>query len=586
MAGGPLPLANPLNACGLPQAWAGLNAWTVLDTAFGQGHQFLQTWHAWRADPQRPRILHYVGIMPTVSKPATAQHVGTPPTTYPTAMPRALADACQDLSPGFNRLLLDQGQVSLTLCIGPLQAMLTEHTFRADTLFMGAEHCDKWLLKQLSVRCRRGTRLHAQAIGTEARALFADAGFLLEAPHADHAAVGGVYNPPWHISTSRQSKNTAATAPTAPARCAIVGAGLSGATVAHALALRGWAVTVYDSNATPAGGASGLPAGVLAPSTSIDNNPRTRISRSGCRLMVQHARRLLVLGQDWEPTGVQERVPSGKDEAASESPAHYWHPNGAWVKPATLVRALLAQPGITIVGNAAVHALQRLDGVWVLRDAQGQSLGNAELVVIAGALGSVPLLQALPEAQGLDANVQFNLDGLHGIHGTLSRGLYGPHTNAKVLATFPPAPVNGHGSFLPRVPSAQGLEWLCGATFETDAGTVADVEAQHRSNWSRLEKLLPATAAALAPAFKAGEVLAWSGTRCASHDRLPLVGPVLQDATAGLWMSAAMGSRGLSISAVCAELLVAQICAEPLPLEASLVRSLDLRRARRQRLVS
>jgi tRNA 5-methylaminomethyl-2-thiouridine biosynthesis bifunctional protein len=43
-----------------------------------------------------------------------------------------------------------------------------------------------------------------------------------------------------------------------------------------------------------------------------------------------------------------------------------------------------------------------------------------------------------------------------------------------------------------------------------------------------------------------------------------------------------MGSRGLSFSALCAELLAARLGAEPLPVEFSLSRSLDVNRVRRK----
>jgi tRNA 5-methylaminomethyl-2-thiouridine biosynthesis bifunctional protein len=43
-------------------------------------------------------------------------------------------------------------------------------------------------------------------------------------------------------------------------------------------------------------------------------------------------------------------------------------------------------------------------------------------------------------------------------------------------------------------------------------------------------------------------------------------------------MNVGMGARGLSFSVVCAELLAAQLCGEPLPLPLSLARSLDVRR--------
>jgi tRNA 5-methylaminomethyl-2-thiouridine biosynthesis bifunctional protein len=90
----------------------------------------------------------------------------------------------------------------------------------------------------------------------------------------------------------------------------------------------------------------------------------------------------------------------------------------------------------------------------------------------------------------------------------------------------------------------------------------------------------------LAPAFAANQVAHWSATRCVTHDRLPLVGP-LQDAREGqlptLWIHTGMGARGLTFSALGAELLVARLCAEPWPLESSLARSLDVRRPKRRR---
>ena len=57
-----------------------------------------------------------------------------------------------------------------------------------------------------------------------------------------------------------------------------------------------------------------------------------------------------------------------------------------------------------------------------------------------------------------------------------------------------------------------------------------------------------------------------------------MVGPLYDDQNASLWMCAGMGSRGLSYSVLCAELLAARWGAEPLPLEASLADALEARR--------
>jgi tRNA 5-methylaminomethyl-2-thiouridine biosynthesis bifunctional protein len=43
----------------------------------------------------------------------------------------------------------------------------------------------------------------------------------------------------------------------------------------------------------------------------------------------------------------------------------------------------------------------------------------------------------------------------------------------------------------------------------------------------------------------------------------------------GLWVSTAMGSRGLTFAALAGELVAARLHGEPLPLEAKLARALD-----------
>jgi tRNA 5-methylaminomethyl-2-thiouridine biosynthesis bifunctional protein len=95
--------------------------------------------------------------------------------------------------------------------------------------------------------------------------------------------------------------------------------------------------------------------------------------------------------------------------------------------------------------------------------------------------------------------------------------------------------------------------------------------------------LLPLEGFDLGETLDRGPVAQWSATRCVTHDRLPLVGPVETAAGSGLWLCVGMGARGLSFSALCAELLVARLRAEPLPVEFSLSGGLDVNRVRRKR---
>ena len=51
-----------LGGNGLPERWQGREEFTILETGFGLGNNFLATWAAWRCDPPRPRRLYFISI--------------------------------------------------------------------------------------------------------------------------------------------------------------------------------------------------------------------------------------------------------------------------------------------------------------------------------------------------------------------------------------------------------------------------------------------------------------------------------------------------------------------------------------------
>jgi tRNA 5-methylaminomethyl-2-thiouridine biosynthesis bifunctional protein len=560
-------------------------SWTVLDTNFQNGQAFLQIWLQWRQDPRRPRMLHYVGIAPVspqLTNVALAEQA--PKAHSPLELPhlqQLLAQACLDRGPGFHRITFNQGQVSLTLCIGPVHTILSEQVCMANTLLAGIPE-NPWAAQLLARRSQRGARLYMSAVHSDAQpvlALLQAAGFQMDANHpSPSGGLSGTFNPRWTIATSRNPNR----AGTAVARCAVVGAGLAGASIAHALSLRGWQVSVFDQQDQPAAGASGVPAGLAVPQVSLDDSPGSRLSRSGIRLMMQQAQQLLQEGQDWAPSGVMQVNPDGGTQ---------WHTHAAWVKPTRLVQAWLEQPGITFTGLAQIAALVRQGNGWQLHDPHGQSLGTFEVVILANALGSAPLLESLDSSNPQESDGPMGwvaprlidkLAALQAVHGTLSHGNY-----AQPIPGLPAHPVNGKGAFIPHVSGpVHGLEaeqWFAGSTFEPHTLTATDRWAQHSVNMERLQTLLPGLGKDLPEKLGRSPVSLWSGTRCVTHDRMPLVGPVDSAGRSGLWLCVGLGSRGLSFSALCAQLLVGRLCAEPLAVEASLAKCLDSQRVRRKR---
>ncbi len=81
-----------LHGCGLPGAWAGAAQWRILETGFGLGQNFLATWDAWRADPDRPRLLHFVSLE---AWPVSSTDLLRAATRYPELLPLAEQLAAQ-----------------------------------------------------------------------------------------------------------------------------------------------------------------------------------------------------------------------------------------------------------------------------------------------------------------------------------------------------------------------------------------------------------------------------------------------------------------------------------------------------------
>ncbi|MEO8024555.1 FAD-dependent 5-carboxymethylaminomethyl-2-thiouridine(34) oxidoreductase MnmC [Polaromonas sp.] len=574
-----------LHGCGLPALWAGQPQWRILETGFGLGLNFLVTWQAWKADPSRPRLLHFVS---TEAYPAGAVDVLRAAAAHPELLPLAeqLQAQCWGLLPGLHRLVFESGLVLLTLYIGDTRAVLREQAFEADAVYLDgfspAKNPGMWdihTLKAVARCCRRGTRIASWTVARSVLDGLAQVGFAVKKkpglpPKRDN--LQGEFNPRWELRRARHAT------PVQPTTCVVIGAGLAGAAAAASLARRGWQVLVLDAHGTPAGGASGLPAGVLVPHVSPDDSLLSRLSRYGVRATLQQAEALLREGQDWQARGVLERrldgsiglpadwpeagrdwsevaLPAQKTQAGLDAAtAACWHHRAGWIKPARLVGALLAQPGIEWRGGVQVARLERsaATGLWTVLDAKAQPLAQAGLVVLAAGYASRLLVDA-----GLP---------LQAIRGQMSWGL----RQVADESVFPAFPVNGNGSFIPAVPSGGQTMWLAGAGFQRDRDDSEIDPQDQRANLERLQSLLPATAARLAPAFQEGSVQAWAGVRCASPDRLPLVGPVHAGVLPGLWFSTAMGSRGLTFAVLGGELLAAGLHGEPLPLENRMAQAL------------
>ena len=611
-----------------PASWAGAPRWAVLETGFGLGLNFLATWQAWRDDPQRPARLFYTAVEAWVCE-ADDLIRSAAPCAELAPLAAELAAQWHGLLPGVHRLSFDEERVHLTLAVGEVQPMLAELAGAHDAIFLDGfspdHNPEMWseaTLKAVARLARPGALAATWCSAPAVRERLAACGFevqrVLGLPPKHHA-LRARYRPRW---TPRPRADAEPVWSQPPARCAVIGGGLAGASAAFSLAGRGWRVSVFDTAGEPAAGASALLAGVVAPHVSPDDRPLSQITRAGARATLARAAGLLRAGEDFAASGVLECHEPGKrrrpaawpaDDAplatqaesladddgrtrAQAQAAHVpldeahlalWHQRAGWVKPAALVRAMLGAPGIEWHGDTSVSSIERTGTRWCLRDEHGAQLAEAELVVIAAGFDSLALLDdPLP---------------LHALRGQIA---FGPMPGGAADAALPPFPVNGHGSLIAHLPGEGGPQWVTGSSFER-ANTRPDLHAEdHAANQRRLAELLPAAAAALAPQWEDGRAQAWAGVRATLPDRLPAVGawvlrasdqsgsnqalaPIKQGKSAinlvvngmlPIHLCTGLGARGLTLAVLGGELLAATLHGEPLPLARSLARRLRARR--------
>src|ERR1035437_10297111 len=170
-----------LTGCGLPQRWRGRTQFTLLETGFGLGLNFLTTWAAWKADAQRCDCLNFVSVeaypvaaadivrsaqMLNPAREADAHLLARLP-----VLAQELAKAWQDLSPGMHRFHFAAGRVQLTLAVGEVEPMLQSLVCEADAVYLDgfnpALNPAMWscaTLQAVALHCRAGTTLATYSV--------------------------------------------------------------------------------------------------------------------------------------------------------------------------------------------------------------------------------------------------------------------------------------------------------------------------------------------------------------------------------------------------------------------------------------
>lgn len=171
---------------GAQARWRGRDSFVIVETGFGLGLNFLATWQAWRAEPQRPKTLHFVSLEKhPFRRDDLARLLARWPALAAVAAP--LIAAWPTLVPGRHRLHFDAGHVTLMLGLGDAGDLLPRLTLAADALYLDgfapAKNPELWsaaIARHLAALAAPGATLATWTVLEAVMARLAAAGFTLE----------------------------------------------------------------------------------------------------------------------------------------------------------------------------------------------------------------------------------------------------------------------------------------------------------------------------------------------------------------------------------------------------------------------
>lgn len=572
----------------LPQRWQQKTQHTILETGFGTGLNFAATVQQWlETASNKQQKLHFVSIE---KYPLNTDQIQQALGHWP-ELATICSALCEQLPPsvnGWHHLNFEQWDLSLTLIyedITTALAQLAATDIRADSIFLDgfapAKNPEMWsdqIMNALgNIAAIDATLATFTAVGRVRRALIAS-GFTMRKTSGygtkremlvgdfQHNAYQTI--PAWHRTESTPK----------PKRVAVIGAGIAGSQIAFRLAQENMDIDVYEGAEHIAAGASGNPQGIVFLKLSASQGDLADFNLAAylhaCRFYdTQFAK--LATKEDYQQCGIlslcdyalwqklkDKYQDSGSwieflspEQATVKAQTHIekhavWLPQGQWLKPSSLCAHLLNKPNIRLKLSSQVNAVTPVNGKW-----QVELLNHHEhydAVVIASAVQSqnfastykLPIRPAAGQITAFNAN------------------------DAKTT----PATIICDKGYI--APSSQTV--TLGASFRMNSSDTSVLESDHQQNFQEIREAMPDFTE---PTTFWGR----ASVRTASNDYLPLVGPMpsfdrfCQQFSAfkhnakattheegpvqqGLYVFTGLGSKGLTYSPLCADILCDLIC--------------------------
>lgn len=593
----------------LPNRMIKQDLFTIAETGFGTGLNFLNTVYALQKLKEHNTRLHFIS---TEKYPLDIKDLEKIYLKWPQFKPitdQVLAQYPSKIK-GFHHINLFNGKIRLTLLFGDSTIGYSSLSAQVDAWFLDgfspSKNPDMWspeLFQQISRLSKLGTTFSTFTSASKIRRGLQSVGF-------DVSKKSG-YGKKREISLGTFIDKGIPTFDTKPwfslpkskrpEEVTIIGGGLSGCSTAYSLAQRGIKVTLIEKEAKLASAGSGNRQGALYAKLPVTPTKQGELHLSGFLYTVNFLKlndpdnsfwsqcgvaqlatkdseamkqRELIDNEYYPDTLVQSKTAKELTDICGSSVVHdgLFFPDAGWVSPVDFCQFLSDHPNITVI-QRDINAIQHTNNRWQLTDSDSKHLHCSHLVICNAELANqFSVTEHLP---------------LKAIRGQVS--ITPENTDLPKLKTV----ICGEGYISP----AQNGKYCFGATFDLK-GKERDVTASdHNKNLNKLSAALPDFHQSITE-----QNLSLSGRtafRCSTPDYMPIVGPApmydkyvdtfarlrkdknwrFDDAKANhypnLYLNTGHGSKGLITCPIAADLIASMICNEPLPLPKNLIDAIN-----------
>ena len=591
----------------LRQRWATLtsNHFSICETGFGTGLNFLCAWQLWLECSHKDQHLHFISVE---KFPINKKDLKKALEQWPelSDISQALLEQYPEPVPGWHTLhfntQVQNGSVTLHLFLGDISDWLPQINAQIDAWFLDgfspAKNPDMWndelFLNIARLTKPLGTVATFTAASNIKRSLRA-AGFTVkktrgygvkrEMGYAIQTLSNGP-RPPFYIDNKPWFENPKLKT-AKPQKAIVIGAGIAGCSTAAALAKRGWQVQLLEKDNSLANGASGNRQGVLYAKLATELIPHSQFYLAGFLYSLNLLNAQLDK-QHWNDCGVLQLAMNEKEIKRQQTfekrnklqsiiksvtaqqasgiagveikQTGLYFKNGGWVHPKAWCERLIDHKNITTEFNQDITNISQKKNDWQALNKQGNTF-HANVIIVCNA------------EQGRSFE-QLNFIETKPISGQVTQVEAPDVTLNTVLCG---------GSYV--TPTTQG-NLNFGASYRLNSSNKEIIKQEHIDNLNTLAEEFPGVSKQLKhPENISGR----AAVRCTSPDYTPIAGPVC-DATEfsndfselskskkwcfhksakfleGLYVNIGHGSRGLSSAPICAELVASQITNEPNPL--------------------